>query len=232
MEFGELVEGRLLERKNRFSACALVGGRRVLTHVANSGRLCELLTPGRAVWLKPMARSGRKTAFDLALVQADGGLVSVDARLPNALFAEALAPTWPACGPVQRIEREIRLGESRLDFLLTGASGRCWVEVKSVTLVHDGVAMFPDAPTARGARHLSALRRAVDEGDSAAVVFIVQREDADRFRPYAENDPVFALTLAEAQTAGVRVSAFRCHVSTSGIQVADEIPACLHYEAG
>lgn len=222
--FAELVSGRLVARDNRFRATVCVAGREVPAHVPNSGRLRELLTPGREVWLAPAAQLGRKTAFDLALVQLPSGLVSIDARLPNALFAEALAPHWLGGSPEHQVAREVRLGGSRLDFLLTSPAGRCWVEVKSVTLVHEGVALFPDAPTARGARHVHELQRAAEAGEGAAVVFIIQRADATCFQPYAANDPALAAALVAAQMAGVVVRAYRCWVSTAGIRIADEIP--------
>ena len=128
---------------------------------------------------------------------------------------------------IDAIAREVQCGASRLDFCLTGAAGRCWVEVKSVTLVREGVAMFPDAPTARGARHVRELTRAVADGDAAAVVFIVQRADAVRFRPYAEHDPDLAAALLAAQAAGVQVRAFSCQVSTTGVRLDRELPVSL-----
>lgn len=228
MKLDGLVQAKLLARENRFRARVLLGDLAVTAHVPNSGRLQELLVPDATVWLTPVAHSGRRTAFDLSLVEHAGSLVSVDARLPNALFGEALAADWPVCGGVTQIQREVRLGSSRLDYCLTGIGGRCWVEVKSVTLVRGGVAMFPDAPTVRGARHVCELQAAVQAGDAAAVVFMVQRADAHRFRPYAENDPAFARALADAAAVGVQVLAYRCRIATTGVWVAGQIPVQLN----
>lgn len=227
MRFPELVEGHLIQRENRFRAAVEVLGQVAGAHVANSGRLRELLTSGRRVWLADRAsnRPGppRKTAYDLVLVEAEGTLVSIDARVPNRLFSEALAPLWGAGGEV-RIVPEVRWGESRLDFRLALGDRTSWVEVKSVTLARGGVALFPDAPTARGRRHLDALAEAVTQGDKAAVVFIVQRGDADRFSPNGEADPAFAQRLFEVASLGVAVKAFRCAVSLQEIIIAQEIP--------
>ena len=145
-----LVAGRFVRRDNRFRVTVEVEGEPAAAHLPNSGRLTELLTPGRACWLASFDDPRRKTRLDLVLVEYASVLVSVDARLPNTLFAEALAAgrLEPFRG-ITRFEREVQLGESRLDFLLRGPAGACWVEVKSVTLVEDGVARFPDAPTAR-----------------------------------------------------------------------------------
>jgi sugar fermentation stimulation protein A len=219
-----LVQGRFVRRDNRFRATVQVADQETWAHVPNSGRLTELFTPGRPVWLAPVSAPHRKTSYDLKLVDLSGVLVSVDARLPNPLFAEALASGglagWDACC----IEREVPYGHSRLDFRLSGPDGVLWVETKSVTLVEDEVALFPDAPTARGRRHLQTLVAAVQAGDQAAAVFVVQRPDARRFSPHHEADPDFAHALQQATRAGVAVRAYTCHVSYHEISLAHEIP--------
>jgi len=149
----------------------------------------------------------------------------VDARLPNPLFAEAVAEgRLAAFAGVRVIEREVRRGGSRIDFRLEGAWGARWVEVKSVTLVEDGVALFPDAPTGRGRRHLEELSALVREGQRAAVVFVVQRSDAEAFAPNSRADPAFAHMLAEAQALGVEVYAYRCRVTRRALTLLDEVP--------
>jgi sugar fermentation stimulation protein A len=223
MKLPQLVEGRFVRRDNRFRATVTVGGREVWAHVANSGRLTELFTPGRPVWLAPAAAAQRKTSYDLKLVEFETNLVSVDARLPNPLFAEALSagllPDYPD------VRREVFLDDSRLDFRLSGVNGICWVETKSVTLVEKGTALFPDAPTSRGRRHLATLMAARQSGDRAAVVFIVQRPDAVRFTPHPTVDLDFNSALRHAAAAGVTVRAFNCHVSLQRIAITREIPA-------
>jgi sugar fermentation stimulation protein A len=217
-----LIAGRFVRRDNRFRVTVEVEGGPAAAHLPNSGRLTELLTPGRACWLAPFDDPRRKTCFDLKLVEYAHTLVSVDARLPNALFAEALAvgQLEPFRG-YARVEREVRLGESRIDFRLRGAVGVCWVEVKSVTLVEGGggVARFPDAPTARGARHVRELMAVVGSGQQAAVVFVVQRADARRFAPHDRADAAFGGALREAADAGVGVYAWTCAVSVQAISV-------------
>jgi sugar fermentation stimulation protein A len=213
-----LVAGRFVRRDNRFRVTVEVEGEPAAAHLPNSGRLTELLTPGRACWLASFDDPRRKTCFDLVLVAYAGVLVSVDARLPNGLFAEALAAgrLEPFRGTA-RFEREVRLGESRLDFLLQGRVGACWVEVKSVTLVEDGAARFPDAPTARGVRHLAELTAAVGRGEQAAVVFVIQRPDVCCFTPHDRADAAFGAALREAQSAGVGVYAWACEVGPRSV---------------
>jgi sugar fermentation stimulation protein A len=227
MKFSQLVQGHFLRRDNRFRATVKVGGQESWAHVANSGRLEELFTPGRPVWLKRASDPNRKTSFDLKLVEYEGVLVSVDARLPNPLFAEALAKGKISGFEYSSVKPEVSRGNSRLDFRLSSANDVCWVETKSVTLVIGGTARFPDAPTERGRKHLAELMDIVDQGQKAAVVFIVQRPDAQRFSANRATDPEFAKTLSQAAKSGVSVRAFSCQVSMAEIFIRDEIHVVL-----
>lgn len=224
----DLVEGRFVKRLNRFAALVEVAGQEVMVHVANSGRLEELLVPGYRMLLRPMSGDHRKCRYDLALVDVGSVLVSADARLPNALLAEALAQDkLPEFQGYTSVRREVVFGESRLDLLLDGPDGSCYVEAKSVTLVVDGVAWFPDAPTARGVKHLNHLARAVGLGHRAAVVFVIQREDARALAPYDSHDPEFGATLRRSVAAGVEAYAYRCRVTESELTLADRVPVEL-----
>ncbi len=222
-----LLPGAFIRRDNRFRATVRLEAQDVWAHVPNSGRLHDLFIPGRPVWLHPAANPHRKTPYDLKLVQMPEALVSIDARLPNPLFAEAVTAGRLPEFACQHIQPEVRYGDSRLDFRLTGPEGVCWVETKSVTLVADGVARFPDAPTARGSRHLRELITIVRNGERAAVVFIVQRPDACAFAPAAAVDPLFAQTLAQAAAAGVEVRAYACQVDMTEIRLDRAIPVSL-----
>jgi sugar fermentation stimulation protein A len=223
-----LIPGRLVRRDNRFRVTVEVDGESVAAHLPNSGRLTELLKPRRPCWLAPISSPHRKTDFDLKLVEYAGGLVSVDARLPNPLLAEALEEGWlvPFQGHTG-FEREIPLGQSRVDFQLQMPSGLMWIETKSVTLVEQGLALFPDAPTARGTRHVRELTEAVRDGDKAAITFVVQRPDARRFAPYDAADPAFGEALRGAAESGVDVYAWTCQVSREAITIAGQIPVDL-----
>lgn len=168
----------------------------------------------------------RRTAGTLLLVRYAGRWVSVDARMPNRLFARCLEKDClPPFRGYTSWRPEVRWGHSRVDFLLE-APGRppCLVETKSCNLVEDGLALFPDAPTVRGTRHLLELAEAVQQGLRAAVVWFVQRDDADALAPHRVADPDFAQALARARAAGVEAYAYRCRVEPEGITVLDEIP--------
>lgn len=228
-----LLAARFIHRENRFRALVELDGHLLPAHVPNSGRLGELFTPGAAVWVA-LANAGaaRKTACHLALVEYAGVLVSVDARLPNRLAAEALeAGRLASLAGYSQVQPEVRVGASRLDFLLSGgadpARPRCWLEIKSVTLVEEGWARFPDAPTTRGVKHLEELIALRHAGERVAVGFVVQRSDALRFGPHPTADPLFAAILRRAHAQGVEVYAWRCAVSRTGIELTDPLPVEL-----
>ncbi len=226
---GPLVPARFEARPNRFVVHARLreGGEPVVAHLADPGRLRELLVPGRRLWLRPAAEEShkaRKTRWSAVLVEAPGDLlVSVDTNIPNRLIGEALRRgALPELGPYRLERAEHRLGRSRIDFLLgptgTGAGPPLLLEVKSVTLVEEGVALFPDAVTARGARHVRELASHVRSGAyRAAVLFVVQRPDVGKVVAARAIDPNFADALEEARAAGVQVLARRCRVSLDRI---------------
>jgi sugar fermentation stimulation protein A len=228
MRLPSLVSGTFVQRDNRFRATVLVNGIPSPARVASSGRMVELLVPGRQVWLVPATAAYRRTAYDLVLVEHQGALVSVDAHLPNRLWAEHLrARGWHGTA-ADNLAAEQRYGESRLDFCLTGPHVRTWMEVKSVTLVADGWALFPDAPTARGARHVRELAHAVSRGDQGAVIFVVQRSDAIAFAPNVAADPQLAEELRRAHRLGVFVEAYACSVSLDEVTIDHALPVMLN----
>ncbi|HXG41827.1 MAG TPA: DNA/RNA nuclease SfsA [Dehalococcoidia bacterium] len=223
-----LVSAALVRRLNRFAVEVETAGARVEAHLANSGRLQELMVPGVPVLLVPRHAPGRKTAYDLALVCVDGVWVSADARLPNALLREALAEGRLAAFAGCRVARsEVLYRGVRIDLLLECPCGPVLVEAKLVTLVEGGVGLFPDAPTERGRRHVEALAQAVAEGLRAAVVFVVQRVDAWAFSPHRRADPRFARALTTAAEAGVQVLAYRCRVDPGQISIDQPIAVRL-----
>lgn len=227
--------GVFLERPNRFVArVQLANGKIRPVHVASSGRMTELLTPGTEVLVRGDGKPGQKTEGKLAMVNHGGVWVSVDTSVPGKL----LRMWWevgamPAFAGYQTVQPEVRYGESRIDFLLTGPGlPPCLVEVKSVTSVvpdADGalVGRFPDAPTARGARHLQELQQAKTEGYRSAVFFVVQRSDAVAFGPWDQVDPCFGQVLRQAYLAGVEIHAWAAHVTPEAIRLSRELPIRL-----
>jgi sugar fermentation stimulation protein A len=159
----------------------------------------------------------------------EGRWVSVDARLPNDLVAEALAAQRlePLLG-YSSTRREVVFGQSRFDFLLEAPQRRpCLLEVKSVTLVLDGLGCFPDAVTRRGRRHLSELAAARREGHRAVALFVVQRNDAVGMRPHDESDPDFGQALRSAASEGVEIYAYACQVDPYAVEMTRPLPVYL-----
>ncbi|MEQ9400573.1 MAG: DNA/RNA nuclease SfsA [Longimicrobiales bacterium] len=230
-----LVEARFRARPNRFVVHAEVDGAEVVAHLADPGRLRELLIPGARMGLRPETPSAtRKTAWTALLVETpDGnGWVSVNTTIPNRLIDVALrAGALEEFDGWRYVRREVPWGASRLDFLMEregpapGTARLLYVEAKSVTLVEGGVALFPDAVTARGARHLEELIHVVEAGHAAAVLFVLQRPDAGRIVAARHIDPVFSDTLARAEASGVRVLGRRCRVGWDGIELLGAVPA-------
>ncbi|MEZ4709336.1 MAG: DNA/RNA nuclease SfsA [Caldilineaceae bacterium] len=252
MKFDFVTEpATFLERPNRYRIVARLhaAGRVIHAHCPDPGRLRELLIPGVTVHVsKAAVRPGappRKTEYDLRFVNhpEHGQLVSLDTRLPNAIFQEGLEQGFfaPFRG-YHEMAREVTLDDpavppnadgprSRFDFRLLDATGApVWIETKSASLVEDRVAIFPDAPTERGRRHVLELTHLAQSGVRTAVVFIVQRPDADRLRPHWGTDPAFAQALVEAKAASVEIYAYTCQLSTTAVQLAREIPVELRME--
>ena len=155
MQYESIFPARFLARPNRFTAlCRLEDGTDIVCHVRNTGRCAELLLPGAPVWLQRFgADAKRKTKFDLIAVQKGALLLNIDSQAPNAAAREFLASG--GLGWIPSVLRpEYTWGDSRFDFYLEHGGRRCLAEVKGVTLEEDGTALFPDAPTLRGIKHL------------------------------------------------------------------------------
>lgn len=223
-----LLEAEFLSRPNRFAAVVKLRGEEIRVHVPDPGRMKELLTPGCQVFLKESRGEGRKTSHTLALTCPGGALVSTDTHLANKLVREALrARAFAPFAACSSFDEEVTVGDCRLDFALDLPDGRRHVEVKSVTLVVEDVARFPDAPTARGAKHMRTLAGLAKRGEKASVVFVVQRSDAAAFAPNDALDPAFGSALRDAAACGVEIHAVACRMSMQEIELAGELPVLL-----
>jgi sugar fermentation stimulation protein A len=226
--FSDLEEAVFIKRDNRFQAEIQLKWERVKAHVPNSGRMGELLVSGAKVWVKKVDKISRKTQYDLLLVKKDGYLVCLNSHLANKLFE-----IWLKKGKLPAFKNNINyfkekmIGSSRIDFFLEFNDYSYLLEVKSVNLVENRIAKFPDAPTLRGSKHLEELIKFKKRGQKAAVVFIIMREDADFFSPNDEMDSVFGNTLRKAKNSGVEVYAYKCSINQKGISYGGKIPVRL-----
>jgi sugar fermentation stimulation protein A len=227
VRFPPLLAATFVDRPHRFMVRANQGGTTVDAACLDPGRLRKLLVPGAEVRLARAEGPHRRTAYTLVLVRQGRTWVSAWPALANAILQRALARGVTGLTRTRVMSREVRAGESRIDFLLAGRGRHVLTEVKSVTLVEHGVALFPDAPTARGTRHLRELIAARRRGEPAMVVFVVQRPDARHVSPHRAIDPSFALALEDAARAGVRLRAYTCRVTTLGVTLDRPIPVHL-----
>jgi len=226
-----LVPARLERRYKRFLAdVTLTDGTALTVHCPNTGSMMGVAPPGCRVWLLLHASPTRNYAYSWELTElADGTLVGVNTHRSNALVAEAVkAGRFPVLAGYDAIIREQKYGTeaSRIDLLLRG-SGRpdCYVEVKNVTAaVTDGIALFPDAVSERGTKHLREMIGIVATGARAVLVFCVQRPDVTEVRPADVIDPVYGRTLRDAIAHGVEVVAWRADLSTEGSTLTTTLP--------
>ena len=211
-----------LDRPNRFIANIEIDGKSELCHVKNTGRCKELLTKGARIFVQEKDIPTRKTKYDLISVYKGERLVNIDSQAPNRVFEQWVAYSGLFMN-IERIQPEYRIGGSRFDFYIEADGRRSVIEVKGVTLERDGIALFPDAPTQRGVRHLRELIELVKVGYEAYFMFIVQMKGVLCVVPNMETHAEFGHALQEASENGVRLLAIDCHVTRNSITPADEV---------
>jgi len=217
MLYTDMVSGTFLARPNRFIAHVEIHGQEQVCHVKNTGRCRELLPHGAKVWCQRSDNPARKTKYDLIAVQKGERLINMDSQAPNAAAKEWLLAG--GLGNIEDLRAESVHGDSRFDFSFTKDGKRCFLEVKGVTLEHDGICAFPDAPTERGAKHLKGLTQAARNGFGAYVLFVIQMADVKYLLPNDATDPAFGDALREAANSGVTVLAMDCAVTPDSMTV-------------
>lgn len=223
MKYKKVLSGRFLSRPNRFIAKVEVDGIEETAHVKNTGRCRELLIKESVVYLSLADNRERKTKYDLIAVEktlSDNQtvLINMDSQAPNGAVEE-----WLKKGGIfsqnARIRREVRYGDSRFDFYIEDGETKAFLEVKGVTLEQDGIAMFPDAPTERGVKHIRELIACLDDGYQAFVLFVVQMKGVKLFRPNDVTHKTFGDALRQADKSGVKILAMDCVVTEDSIEI-------------
>lgn len=229
MQFARpLVPATLVRRYKRFLADVELDGEIVTAHCANPGSMMGLAEPGMRVWLEPNDDPKKKLRHGWRLVEIGGHWAGIDTAVPNRVVGEALrAGRVPGLERYATVRPEVRYGtNSRIDFLLTGDGlPDAYVEVKNVHLMREpGLAEFPDAVTARGAKHLAELGLVAAGGARAVMLYCVQRTDCARMALAADIDPAYAEAFRAARAAGVEAMAIACAISPTEITLDRVIP--------
>ncbi len=230
MNYSDIVPSTFISRPNRFIAQVNICGTEQTVHVKNTGRCRELLIPGSRVWLRAANNPARKTKYDLIAVEKtiDGvtHTVNIDSQAPNAAAEE-----WLRSGGLfsegSVIRREVTCGGSRFDFCIENGRHTSYLEVKGVTLEENGVALFPDAPTQRGVKHIRELISCAGEGLGAYILFVIQMKGIHLFRPNDRTHKEFGNALREAASVGVNILAVDCNVTPGSMTVDSQIPVDL-----
>ena len=223
MKYENVVKGIFISRPNRFIAKVNINGKEETVHVKNTGRCKELLIDGATVYLSHTDNPFRKTAFDLIAVEkvtANGEtiLINMDSQIPNFVVCEFLENS-ELFSKKAVIKREVTFENSRFDIFVIDEDKKAFIEVKGVTLEKDGLALFPDAPTDRGVKHLRELIKAKKQGYEAYVFFVIQMDNILKFSPNREMHNEFAVALKEANAAGVNILAYNCKVEKDSIGI-------------
>lgn len=226
MKYKNVVEGRFVERPNRFIAKVEIGDSTERVHVKNTGRCRELLLPGAGVFLEKSHSPKRSTAYDLVAVRKGDRIINMDSQAPNRAVGEWLREGTLFPG-TKLVQPEKTYGNSRFDFYVETEDDRIFLEVKGVTLEEEGVVRFPDAPSDRAVKHVQELMQARRAGYRAVVLFVVQMEGVRFFTPNRDTHPEFADALCRAAEEGVEVLAYDCHVTPEAMRVSRPVLVVL-----
>lgn len=222
MRYNNIVEGKFLSRPNRFIADVKINGKTETVHVKNTGRCRELLVPNATVFLEKSDNPFRKTEYDLVAVYKGEMLINMDSQVPNDVAFE-----WLKSGNLfskdAKIRREVKYKNSRFDFYIEDGNRKIFLEVKGCTLEQDGIALFPDAPTERGVKHIEELIDCLKEGFEAYILFVIQMKGVKVFKPNDNTHKKFGDTLLKAKKSGVNILAYDCTVTPDSIYINKEV---------
>ncbi len=226
--FPKLTRGRLIRRYKRFLAdVELDSGEPVTAHCPNTGAMTACSTPGRPVYLSFHDNPKRKFKYSWELIDMPDSLVGVNTLIPNRLVYHGIKTGQvPFFSSYNEIKKEVKIdGGHRLDLMVSkDGKNPCYVEIKNCSLVENGVAAFPDAVTARGLSHLKALQKLKASGFSAVMFFLVNRMDAEIFRPADPIDPAYGKELRKARENGIDILVWDVAIDLRGIRLRREVP--------
>ena len=224
MKYNTIKEGIFIKRPNRFIAHVLVDGKEEIAHVRNTGRCREILIEGTRVILEVSDNPKRKTGYSLIAAYKGDMLINIDSQVPNQVVYEAINQNKiPLITNVKKLKREVTYGNSRFDIYFEKEDFRGFIEVKGVTLEENGLAMFPDAPTERGRKHIEEMADAVSNGYEGFIIFLIQMKGVQAFSPNFSMDPEFSEELRKSASLGVKVLAYDTIVNEDEIVISEPI---------
>ncbi len=231
MKYQSVKNAVFISRPNRFIAHVMLDGNITTVHVKNTGRCKELLIPGCTVYLSESENPNRKTKYDLIAVEKERVdkstlCINIDSQAPNTV-AEEWLKKGGLFSKTAMIRREVIFGRSRFDLYVEDGRRRAFIEVKGVTLEKDGLALFPDAPTQRGIKHISELMEANRQGYETYILFVIQMKEIHCFTPNRDTHLEFAQILKTASECNVKILAMDCIVTPNSIEIDHSIPAAL-----
>jgi len=222
----ELIPGKLIKRYKRFlSDIKLKDGSIVVAHCTNSGSMKTCIEEGAPVYLSPAQDPKRKTKFTWEMIFINDHWIGVNTGIPNLLVYEAIRDRIIAgIDQYTEVRREVKFGDSRFDVYAENKYEKCFIEVKNVTMRVGNKALFPDAISTRGQKHLKTLIEVKKAGMRAIMFYVIQRQDVEAFGPAKEIDPHYAAALKEAYENGVEIFPYIAEVSPNGITLGKKLP--------
>ena len=221
MEFTKsLIKGKLIKRYKRFFTDVKIGKEIVTAHCPNTGSMKGLLNEGNDVYLLPNDNPKRKLKYGLEIIKSRKNLVGINTHMANKIAEHGLNNNLiNELKNNDNIKPEVFFNkETRFDFLTEKNNQKSFVEVKNVTLFRNlNTAEFPDAPTARGIKHLLTLIDAINKGYKAYLLFLVQIQNMKYFKIAKDIDEEYYKNYLKAKKAGVNFLAYRCDISTKKI---------------
>jgi sugar fermentation stimulation protein A len=226
-----LTKGVLVKRYKRFLAdVELESGKIITVHCPNSGSMKGCAIPGSYVWLSESNNPKRKYRHTWELIKIPETMIGINTLVPNKLVKESIENGLiKELSGYQRIRAEVKTSQhTRLDLMLENEDdSKCYVEIKNCTMVEDGVAMFPDAVTTRGQKHLEELEDLVSKGHRGVIFYLIQRMDALTFKPADIIDKKYGEKLRKAFKNGVEIITRDTELDTQLIRIRDKVPVVL-----
>jgi sugar fermentation stimulation protein A len=231
MRYNKIIDATFVTRPNRFIAQVLINGIQESVHVKNTGRCKEILVKDTKVYLEESTNPNRKTKYSLVSAYKGSILINIDSQAPNQVVHEALKNNKiRGFEDLSFISRERTYGNSRFDIYYERNNGKKgFIEVKGVTLEIEGIALFPDAPTERGTKHIDEMVSAVGEGYEGNILFLIQMPQVKNFSPNFDMDPKFTNSLKTAYESGVKVLVYNSNVTKDEIILDKEGVYCRDY---